>query len=120
MSKIFGRALIKVNGMAMQTLPGASLEPGGVGRTTVNGAHGTLGYTEQVKNSKCEFEIAYTARTSLKEIGDWGDVTVEFQCDTGQSYVISHGWSTEPPPITDNEGKAKITIEGPAAEEIMS
>ena len=74
---------------------------------------------EQVAQSKLEFEIACKAKTSLKEIGDWGDVTVSFEADTGQTYVISHGWSTTPPPLTDNEGKAKITIEGPPAEEMV-
>ncbi|WP_439471343.1 phage tail tube protein [Brevundimonas sp.] len=120
MSKLLGRALIKSNGNTLQTLPGAKLDPGGTVRTTVVGAHDVLGYTEAPRQSKLECEIAYTARTSLKQIMDWNDVTIEFQCDTGQTYVISHGWSTEPPTITDNEGKAPVVIEGRAAEEMMS
>lgn len=120
MSKLLGRALIKSNGNTLATLPGAKLDPGGKTRTSVVGAHGVLGFTEAIRQSKLECEIAYSARTSLQEIIDWEDVTVEYQCDTGQSYVISHGWSTEPPTITDNEGKAPIVIEGPPAEEIKS
>ena len=119
-NKVMGRAQIKVNGTMLESMPGAVLDPGGVARTTVVAANSIAGFTEQLRQSKLEIEIAYKAKTSLKEIGGWDDVTVTFEADTGQTYVISHGWNTEPSAITDNEGKAKIVIEGPPAEEMMS
>ena len=62
--------------------------------------------------------LAVKAGTSLAEIGRWSDITATFEADTGQTWVISNGWVTEPPTVTDNDGKAKIVIEGPPAEEM--
>lgn len=118
--RLLGKALIKANGGVLATLPGAKLDPGGKVRTTVVGANGVLGFTESYRQSKLECEIGFGVGTSLKEIIDWDDITSSFECDTGQTYVISHGWCTEPPVITDNEGKAPVVIEGPPAEEMMS
>lgn len=118
--RLVGKALVKVSGKTLATLPGAKLDPGGKVRTTVVGANGVLGYTESYRQSKLECEIGFGDQTSLKEINDWDDATVSFECDTGQTYVISHGWSTEPPVLTDNEGKAPVVIEGPPAQEMMS
>lgn len=119
-NKIMGKAQIKANGALQETLPGATLDIGGPSRTTVAGANAILGFTEAVAPSKIEFEIAVKGHTSLAAIRRWDDVTVTFEADTGQTWVVSHGWVTNPPTTTDNDGKAKVTIEGPPAEEMSS
>lgn len=119
MSRVMGKAQIKGNGKLLETLPGASLELGGEARETVKGANAILGYKGAIEPSKLECEIAIKTGTSLAEIRNWTDVTVTFEADTGQTWVVRNGWSTTPPSVTDNDGKAKITIEGPPAEEMI-
>lgn len=118
-NRVMGKALIKVDGKVLDTLPGASLDIGGETRETVTGANKVLGFKSSPRPSKLECEIAIKNRTSAAEIARWTDVTVTFEADTGQAFVIPGGWVTEPPQITENEGKAKITIEGPPAEEMQ-
>ncbi len=120
MSRIMGRVQVKANGQLQESHPGATLDPGGPVRTSVVGANSVHGYTEQIRQSKCEFEISIKAGTSLADIGRWNDITLTLEADTGQTWVISHGWVTEPPTFTDNEGKTKVIVEGPPAEEMMS
>jgi hypothetical protein len=118
-NRVQGRFLIKANGQMLETLPGASLDIGGVGRKTMVGANAVLGFSEEIRQSKVECEIAVKAQTSLAEIGRWSDITVTVESDTGQTWVVSHGWVIDPPTTTDNDGKAKVTIEGPPAEEML-
>ena len=118
-NRVMGRAQIKVNGQMLDTMPGASLDIGGVSRATVTGSNKVLGFQETPKPSKLEVEIAVKPGTSLAAMGRWDDVTATFEADTGQTYVIPNGWCTEPPTTTDNDGKAKVVIEGPPAEEMI-
>lgn len=119
-NRVMGRAQVKANGSMLDTMPGASLDIGGVSRKTVTGGSKVLGFQEEPKPSKLEVEIAVKAGTSLAEIARWDDITATFEADTGQTYVISNAWVTEPPTVVDNDGKAKIVIEGPPAEEMMA
>lgn len=118
-NRVQGRFQIKANGKLLDTHPGATLDIGGVSRETVTGANAVHGFKEAVKPSKVECEVSVKGSTSLAEIGRWDDITVTVESDTGQTWVVSHGWVTEPPTTTDNDGKAKITIEGPPAEEML-
>jgi hypothetical protein len=117
--RVMGKALIKAAGRTLDTLPGSSLDVGGVTRETVNGDNRVIGYTSKPRPSKLECEIAVVPGLSAAEIGRWEDVTVTFQADTGQTWVIPGGWVTEPPMLTAADGKMKITIEGPPAEEML-
>lgn len=119
-NRVMGKAQVKVDGQMLDTMPGAALDIGGVTRKTVTGANKVLGFQEEPKPSKLEVEIAVKAGTSLAAIGRWDNVTSTFEADTGQTYVISGGWVVDPPSTTDNDGKAKIVIEGPPAEEMMA
>lgn len=118
-NRVMGKAQIKANGSLLETHPGASLDIGGPTRATVSGANAIHGYQETVAPSKLECEISVKEGTSLVAIRNWSDVTFTFEADTGQTWVVSNGWSTTPPTATDNDGKAKIVIEGPPAEEIL-
>ena len=118
-NRVMGKAQIKANGKLLETLPGASLDIGGEARETVAGANTIHGYKSSIVQSKLECEISVKEGTSLDEIRRWSDVTFTFEADTGQTWVVANGWNTTPPTATDNDGKAKITIEGPPAEEML-
>ncbi len=116
--KVMGKALIKANGQTLDTMPGATLDPGGLTRETVTGDNRVLGHKSTPRPSKIEFEIAIGPRTSLAEINRWEDVVVTVEADTGQTWVVPSAWTTEPATVTTSDGKAKVVMEGLPAEEM--
>lgn len=118
--KVMGKALIKANGRVLDTLPGASLDIGGVTRETVTGDNRVIGQKSTPRPSKIEFEIAVTRQTRLADIARWEDVVVTVEADTGQTWVVPSAWTTEPPTTTTSDGKAKVVMEGLPAEEMTA
>jgi RNase P/RNase MRP subunit p29 len=119
MGKKLGRAFIKVDGQALESMPGAKLDIGGFERTTVVGSNSVQGYFETPKQSKMECEITVGAETVLADMRNWDGVTISFECDTGQQYVIQGAWLTNTPEMTASEGgRVPLTFEGPPAEEM--
>ncbi|KJS28556.1 MAG: hypothetical protein VR64_23980 [Desulfatitalea sp. BRH_c12] len=120
MAKKLGKAIIKVDGKVLETLPGAKLDIGGDERTTVVGANSVQGYFETPKPSKTECEVTVGKATRLAEMRGWDNVTVSFECDTGQQYVVQGAWLTNTPEMTASEGgRVPLVLEGPPAEEMI-
>jgi hypothetical protein len=100
-------------------MPGAKLDIGGNERTTVVGATSVQGFFETPKASKLECEVTVGADTRLAAMRNWESVTISFECDTGQQYVIQGAWLTNTPEMTASEGgRVPLTFEGPPAEEM--
>lgn len=114
--KVWGQTRIRVNGVEYATEGKSSLELGGKKRDAVEADHQAGYFSESMQPSKLSCNILVTAGVSLAEMAEWDDVTVTMQTDTGQTYVINHGYSAEP--ISVSEGKAALVIQGPAAEEL--
>jgi hypothetical protein len=117
--KLFGQATIKWDGNVLDTLKGATLNPGGIKRTTVKGSKRVLGFTEEVMESKLDCEVAVGSGFSASELNGVTSATVTFATDTGQTWVMRGAWSTDPNEITEADGKAKVSFEGPPAEEML-
>ncbi|MDB5432428.1 MAG: hypothetical protein JWP35_3544 [Caulobacter sp.] len=118
-NKLFGRARITVDGRLFETAKGASLDIGGVKRSPVEGSLKGGKFTEAVADSTLECDILVDAKTSLSDIGAIDDATINFTCDTGQTYIINGGYCADPPVLTEGEGKAKTKFMGPPAEEMV-
>lgn len=116
--KLFGRATIRADGQTIKTFDGASLELGGVKRTPRPGSNDADGFTEELTPSKLECDVQVREGVSLKAIHALTDAVLTFECDTGQVYIINHGYSAEPP-VLGGEGKAKCVFHGPEAEELL-
>lgn len=118
MAKKLGKVIIKVDGKALPSKPGAAIDIGGVQRTTVKDAIG-MGFSEEDMPSQVSCEINVDGQTSLAEMRGWDNVTLSFECDTGQQYVIQGAWLTSTAKLTGNEGgSVPLTFEGPPAEEL--
>ena len=119
MSKqVLGVATIKVNGQAIQSYPGAKLDPGGTVRNPRTG-HKYHGFSASEKESTLECTIDLTADVSIDEIRGWDDVTISFETDIGKSYVINNASHAGPPPITDgSDSQVELSFFGPPAEEV--
>jgi len=116
--KLFGRATIRAGGQVLKTAAGSTLELGGVTRTPRSGDNDADGFTEEITPSKVECSVQMREGTSLAEIHAIEDGTITFECDTGQTYLINHGYSATPP-MLGGEGVAKCVFQGPPAEEIV-
>lgn len=114
-----GKAYIKVNGQLLESMPGASIDIGGVERKPVVGNNSVLGYSESPRPAMVECEIAVGQNTSLTDLAKAVDATITFECDTGQTYIVREGFLTEPPKATDGEGgKVPLKYAGQPAEEM--
>ncbi len=117
--KYAGRATIRVDAAVLETDSGATLDIGGVMRSTVSGANQVLGYAEAPKPARLECEVFITEGVSLERLRQISAATITFTTDTGQSWVLSNAWLTEPPVFTQagEGGKARLVFEAPPAEE---
>lgn len=119
MSKKLGKAIIKVDGAVLQTMPGATLDIGGSERTTLVGQNAVQGFFETPKQSRCECEITVGTDTRLASMRGWDNVTISFECDTGQQYVVQGAWLVNTPALKAAEGgRVALQLEGPPAEEM--
>lgn len=117
MAKILGRATIKVNGKLLDSNKGSTLDIGGVKRTSKMGNSGTHYFMEEPVPAKVELSVPHSADVNLREIHDAVEVTLNFEGDNGQTFVIPKAVSTEAPTTGDQDGDAKFVFEGMAAEQ---
>jgi hypothetical protein len=116
--KKLGKAVIKVNGTAYQSYPGATVDIGGVSRTAKVG-HEVHGFSESTRQGSIEFEMDLGADTKLADIQGISDATITFECDTGQVYVGNHWWCNGEVTFTDgSDSKVKVKMEGLPMEEM--
>jgi len=117
MSKLFGIATVNLNGKTLNTKPGASLDWGGVERTTEETDQG-IGFTETKKAAVVDCEIVFGKGTSLKEMSEADDVTITFTTDIGSKYILANAWLSTPPKVTGGSGGGvPLTFTAPKAEE---
>lgn len=119
MTQRLGKAFIKADGDLLESMPGAKIDVGGVERKPVIGNNTVLGYSETPVPSSVECEIAVGPTTSLLKLARLADVTITFECDTGQTYVCKNSFLTAPPVATDGDGgKVPLKFNGQPAEEM--
>lgn len=121
--KLFGEAEVRANGALLLTLPGATLDPGGVSRTPIEGATEIHGFASKPRPSKLECETSLRKGDSVTDVLAIEDGTITFRAkDTGQVWVIRNAWCDGENTITagSDGGKVKYVFQGPAAEEILA
>lgn len=119
MTMRLGKAYIKTDGDLLETMPGASIDLGGVNRKVVKGNNKILGHCEEPQEAMVECEIAIGPQTSLARINAMSDVTITFEADTGQTWVVKNAFLTAPCKATDGEGgKVPVKFAGQPAEEM--
>lgn len=116
-AKRLGKATIKIGGLTLETMPGATLDPGGIMRETQVGANEVLGATEKPKQSRVECTVSIRAGINASDLQK-AFVSLLFAGDTGQVWSIGNAWCIEPPVIDSGNGTAKLTYEGIPAEEV--
>lgn len=118
MAKVFGRATIKAGGAILDSRKGATLDVGGVKRTTQTTANRVAGYSEEIMQAKVELTIPLTADVSLTDLQAQSDVTISFETDVGLTYSINHAFLLDPPQVGDQSGDVRLVYEGDPATEV--
>lgn len=104
MAKLIGRAVIKMNGKEIKTLPGAKLNPGGKKRTMHAGSNEVLGHSEELVIPFISGEYVVGKDTPVQEINDAENVVVLFISDIGRTWTLTGAVLEEPGDITAKEG----------------
>lgn len=116
MGKYLGRAVIAWDGNTLDTLPGASIDLGGVVNKPVKGSH-TIGYAEEYNPAVVECEINIAADTPVEEIRKIVGATVTFRGDIGKTWMVRNAFNSEAMKLTAGEGgKCKVQFTGEPAE----
>lgn len=118
MAKITGRVTIKVNGKTLLSKRGATLDYGGVKRTPVVGSNQVNGYTEEIMAPMVNCTVSHTADTSLAELANYVDETLNFETDSGRTYVLSQAFLTDPPKLSENEGDVALAFAAVSCDEV--
>jgi hypothetical protein len=119
MPQFLGRAIIRANGQVIDTAKGASLDLGGTKRNPVISGR-ILGWAEETVPAMLECETSLRAGMSIETFRNMAGVTVIFECDTGQRYVINDAFLTDAPTMKDGEGgNVMLKFAGPGAEEVL-
>lgn len=109
MAKVAKKLYFDIPGIGrVNSLPGATFNPGGQKRDAVMADTGVAGYTEEPVAPSCEFKIANTADVDQNQLRLLADVNVSIQDDNGKSWMISGAWMSEPPALSGGEYSCKM------------
>ena len=114
MSQITGIVRVKVDGALLRSKEGAKLNIGGKEREAQTG-HAVYGYSEMVVPSSVECTIVHDADTDLIELGNITGATLEFETDTGKTYIIKNAFVTKPPELSGGSGETPLEFNGEPA-----
>lgn len=89
-----GVAFIRVNGRELESMAGATFTPSGTTREEVTGSR-VYGWKGKPRAAKVECKIPGGGDIGLDEIIDWTDITVEFEADTGETWLMPNAWQSD-------------------------
>lgn len=118
-NKVVGQVTITVDGERWPTDGQSTLELGGVTRNSVTGDFDAGSFNETPMPAKLDCSLLVKQGRSLGQIGAIDNATITMTTDTGQTYVVRNAYCSEPPVLTSNDGKAKVVMMGPPAEELL-
>jgi hypothetical protein len=109
MARIAKKIFFDIPGIGrVNSLPGATFNPGGQKRTSKVADTGVVGYDEEPVAPSCDFKIANTADVDQNVLRNLTNVNVSVQDDNGKMWVISGAWMTDPPALTGGEYDCKM------------
>lgn len=109
MAKVAKKLYFDIPGLGrVNSLPGATFDPGGQKREALMADTGVAGYTEEPVAPSCEFKVANTSDVSLNDLRNLIEVNVTVQDDNGVTWVVRGAWMAEPPQLSNGEYSCKM------------
>jgi len=115
--RITGRATVRLDGREYASERGATLNVGGVNRTTKMGGTRVY-YNEEPVAPSVQCNVLHTEDMDLIEIGNIRNATVLFECDNGQDYMLTGAFSTAPAELNSSEGTFPLNLSARTCERI--
>lgn len=103
MAQKTGRVTIKLDGGALRSKAGASVQIGGTQREADTDDQGNVYFREMIVPATVSCTLIHTSDTDLIELRDFKNGTVNFECDTGVTYVIGGAFTTELGELSNGE-----------------
>lgn len=121
MSKILGRAKIRIENVFYDSEPGAECQPGGIVNNSRMMSHGHK-HSERLIAGRVTCAVPLVAGLSAKKLQSLAGVEIHFECDTGQVYVFSNMAQTADVAFADGDqgGTVPLEFHGDPAEELLS
>ncbi len=117
MGQITGKATVRKNGAVLAAENGATLTAGGINREGER--HGGIAYyKEDEVNPSVEISILHDKDADIIALSNIVDATVEFECDTGQTYILRGAFTTEPVSLDSGTGKATLKMEANSIDKV--
>lgn len=117
-NRVVGQCKVTANGKLFETDGSTTMDLGGPKREPVQGDHQAGAFRETTEPSKTDLTILLKADTSLKDIQDMDNVTLVNRLDIGTTYQVSSAYCAEVISFSTSDGKAKVVMMGPPAEEV--
>lgn len=117
MSKITGKAIIRVDGTELRSASGATIDPGGEKREAKTGAGKVWGYNEDTVAPEVSCKVYHTADTSLKKLGAITNATISFECDSGPKYVLREAFVLDTPKLDTKDGTVELKFSAVSCDE---
>ncbi|MEM6905998.1 MAG: phage tail tube protein [Pseudomonadota bacterium] len=118
MGQAFGRATITVNGQVLDSENGAMIDVGGITRetqTTDQQSH----YVESRRPAMVRCRVPLTAGLRVSDFNDMPNVSIQFQCDSGQFFVLANAWRHGALEVTGgSNGGVDLEFHSNSAEEL--
>lgn len=90
MAQVAGRFTIVVNGTPLETMPGASLELGGINKTPVNTDQLSTHSKEEYRNALVKGSLVLTPGAPVETLRNLTLATLTFQADNGTKYTVTN------------------------------
>ena len=116
--QVSGIVFVKIDGAVQRSKPGAKLMMGGVERTAIIANGKVVGFAEKGVAATVSFTLAHKGGDDLIALQDSIDSTLEFETDTGDTYVVSPAFASKPAELSDGEGDVAFEFQGPKARKL--
>ena len=117
-NRVAGQSKIRIDGDLLDTDGSSTLELGGPTRSAVNGDYQAGAFREMTAESKLETTILVKAGTRLTDLRQVDNATISFETDVGIQFVVRNAYVADVISFNSGEGKAKIVLQGPPAEQV--
>jgi len=115
--KITGIVTIRVDGQEIPSERGATLNPGGVNRTTKM-AGKRVYHNEEPVAPTLQCTVLHAEDLDLIELNKIRNATVLFECDNGQDYMLTGAFVTETQELNSGEGTFRLNMAARTCERI--
>lgn len=116
-NQVTGRVWVRVNGKTLRSKEGAKLQYGGKKREAVVSGTDVVGYAEAPETPGVDCTLIHMADTSLAEILDITDATMQYETDTEITYILRHAWCVGALELTGGKGEIAAKFQALTCEE---